>query len=97
MQEISQGRLRYFHEVVACGSVRGAAEKLDTAASVVSRQIQLLEKELGVALFERRSRGLTPTEAADMLLSTTAPAARSRSIWARGCRNCAACSAAACS
>ena len=34
----------------------GAAEKLDTAASVVSRQIQLLEKELGVALFERRSR-----------------------------------------
>ena len=46
----------------------GAAEKLDTAASVVSRQIQLLEKELGVALFERRSRGLTPTEAADMLL-----------------------------
>ena len=68
MQEISQGRLRYFHEVVACGSVRGAAEKLDTAASVVSRQIQLLEKELGVALFERRSRGLTPTEAADMLL-----------------------------
>ena len=55
MQEISQGRLRYFHEVVACGSVR-ARPKLDTAASVVSRQIQLLEKELGVALFERRAR-----------------------------------------
>ena len=43
MQEISQGRLRYFHEVVACGSVR-ARPKLDTAASVVSRQIQLLER-----------------------------------------------------
>jgi DNA-binding transcriptional LysR family regulator len=75
MQEISQVRLKYFNEVMACGSIRGAADKLDTAASVISRQIQLLEKELGVQLFERRSRGLTPTEAADMLLE-----------YHRGCR-----------
>lgn len=75
MQEISQVRLKYFHEVMACGSIRGAADKLDTAASVISRQIQLLEKELGVQLFERRSRGLTPTEAAEMLLE-----------YHRGCR-----------
>ncbi|WP_131727154.1 LysR family transcriptional regulator, partial [Achromobacter xylosoxidans] len=68
MAEISQTRLKYFNEVVACGSIRGAADKLGTAPSVISRQIQLLEKELGVALFERRARGLTPTEAADMLL-----------------------------
>lgn len=68
MAEISQARLKYFNEVVACGSIRGAADKLGTAPSVISRQIQLLEKELGVALFERRARGLTPTEAADMLL-----------------------------
>ena len=75
MQDISQVRLKYFNEVMACGSIRGAADKLDTAASVISRQIQLLEKELGVQLFERRSRGLTPTEAADMLLE-----------YHRGCR-----------
>ena len=62
---------------------RGAAEKLDTAASVVSRQIQLLEKELGVALFERRSRGLTPTEAADMLLEYRACRAQQEHLGAR--------------
>lgn len=75
MQEISQLRLRYFNEVLACGSMRGAADKLNTAASVVSRQIQLLEKEIGTLLFERRSRGLIPTEAAQMLLE-----------YHRGCR-----------
>ena len=74
-----------------------ARPKLDTAASVVSRQIQLLEKELGVALFERRSRGLTPTEAADMLLEYYRACRAQQEHLARGCRNCAACSAAACS
>ena len=67
MQEISQGRLRYFHEVVACGSVRRGREAghgglggqpPDPAAG----------EGAGRGVFERRSRGLTPTEAADMLL-----------------------------
>ncbi|AZY50866.1 LysR family transcriptional regulator [Bordetella avium] len=68
MQDINQARLRYFYEVVRCGSVRAAADKLDTAASVISRQIRLLEQELDVTLFERRGRGLAPTEAASMVL-----------------------------
>ncbi|SAI68128.1 LysR family transcriptional regulator [Bordetella ansorpii] len=67
MQELNQARLRYMHEVIVCGSVRGAAEKLDMSASVISRQIQLLEQEVGLPLFERRARGLVPTEAAEML------------------------------
>lgn len=67
MNELNQARLRYMHEVIVCGSIRGAAEKLDMSPSVISRQIQLLEKEVGLPLFERRARGLAPTEAAEML------------------------------
>jgi DNA-binding transcriptional LysR family regulator len=67
MNEFNSSRLKYFAEVLACGSVRGAAEKLDTSPPVVSRQIQLLEKEIGFLLFERRARGLVPTDAAEII------------------------------
>ncbi|WP_251864093.1 LysR family transcriptional regulator [Achromobacter sp. Marseille-Q4962] len=67
MKDLNQTRLRYMHEVIVCGSIRGAAEKLDMSPSVISRQIQLLEKEIGLPLFERRPRGLAPTDAAEML------------------------------
>lgn len=60
--------LRYFHEVAAHGSVRHAAERLFVAQSAVSRQIGLLEEELGVPLFERHARGMVLTDAGRLLL-----------------------------
>src|SRR5438132_9517716 len=68
MQVIHPQRLRYFHEVLERRSIRTAAEVLNTAPSVVTRQIKQLEKELAVTLFERRhKRGMAPTEAGEAL------------------------------
>lgn len=63
--------LRYFREVAALGSVRRASEHLFVAASAVSRQMGLLEAELGVPLFERHARGMSLTDAGRLLLQYT--------------------------
>jgi DNA-binding transcriptional LysR family regulator len=59
--------LRYFLEVVRCGSISEAAGRLCVSGSAVSRQISGLEAALGVALFERRPRGMAPSAAGELL------------------------------
>lgn len=60
-------RLIYFLQILASGSVRGAADALGMDASAVSRALALLEKECGVPLMERRGRGIVPTDAGRLL------------------------------
>jgi DNA-binding transcriptional LysR family regulator len=55
---ISAVALRYFGEVVRAGSIRAASERLYVAASAISRQLALLEDEVGAPLLER-GRGRT--------------------------------------
>ncbi|WP_163560483.1 LysR family transcriptional regulator [Halomonas sp. NO4] len=66
--EIPHQRLIYFQLTVETGSVRGAAARLDIAASAVSRQIGLLESALDTTLLERRRDGVRPTPVGEMLL-----------------------------
>jgi DNA-binding transcriptional LysR family regulator len=65
---VNTAALRYFYEVARYGSFRLAADKIHIAASAISRQLQLLEQELGVKLFVRDRKGLRLTAAGEALL-----------------------------
>jgi DNA-binding transcriptional LysR family regulator len=67
---ISSSALQYFAEVSRCGSFRSAAERLFIAASAISRQVGLLEEDIGAPLFERgRGRkSLRLTAAGELLM-----------------------------
>ena len=67
MDKLETRRLRYFMQVLEIGSVRGAAGALGMDASAVSRALSLLEAECGAQLFERRGRGIVPTDAGHLL------------------------------
>lgn len=60
-------RLRTFVEVYRLRSISGAARSLNLTQSNVSQHIAGLEVAIGHSLFERRSRGVEPTIAADDL------------------------------
>ena len=66
MTEIAN--LKYFREIASWGSLRQAAERLFIAPSALSRHVIALERELGVALFERQARGMKLTDAGRLLL-----------------------------
>ena len=61
-------QLRYFVVLATQQHYGRAASVLHVAQPALSRQIQLLEEELGVQLFERHARGATPTAEALFLL-----------------------------
>jgi DNA-binding transcriptional LysR family regulator len=60
----SWDELRTFVEVARDGSLSGAARRLGLTQPTVGRHIDALEAALGLTLFTRSPRGLTPTPAA---------------------------------
>lgn len=49
-------------------SIRAAAEKLGKSQSALTKQLRAMENDLGLALFQRGSQGIVPTEAGQALL-----------------------------
>src|SRR5260370_11515978 len=64
--EMTSITLRYFAAVARRGSIREAAEELHVAQSALSRQIQKLEQDFGVPLFQRHARGVELTSAGEI-------------------------------
>ena len=54
-------KLKIFHTVAEAGSFTNASTILNLSQSAISRQIQSLEKDLKINLFERHARGLVLT------------------------------------
>ena len=60
--------LTVFETVARLGGMNRAAEALNTVQSNITARIRALESELGCRLFDRHSRGVTPTDAGARLL-----------------------------
>lgn len=60
---MNKDQLYYFVNVVDCGSINKAAEKLYLSQPALSRSIRDLEKEIGKVLLMRSNKGITITPA----------------------------------
>lgn len=63
--------LKYFVQVYEDRCLTRSAQKLFISQQALSRQILNLETELGVTLFQRNSRGMSPTAMGDYLYAKT--------------------------
>ena len=59
--------LRLFHEVARTGSIRKASEVLKLAPSSVSRQVLILERQIGTTLLDRSAAGVALTPAGQLV------------------------------
>lgn len=65
-------RLGYFAQVAEQGSLSRTAEHVRIAQPSLSRQMRLLEEELGIQLFTRGAKGMRLTEAGELLYARIA-------------------------
>lgn len=66
-RQLQDTALRYFLEVIRCGSISEASQRLNVAGSSISRHISQLEELLGASLFDRHARGMVPSAAGEVL------------------------------
>jgi DNA-binding transcriptional LysR family regulator len=62
------GRISTFRAVIAHGSFSAAGAAVSLTQPAVSRQVSLLERQIGTQLVRRSRRGVQPTEAGRLLL-----------------------------
>jgi DNA-binding transcriptional LysR family regulator len=66
-----------FIQSAMCGSFSAAARRLGVTPAAVSRSVAILERNLGVRLFQRSSRSLTITEDGERFLASIAESVES--------------------
>ena len=76
-------QVRCFLEVVRFLNFTRAARELYISQSNISRQIASLEEELGLALFDRNSKGVKLTDQGQMLAEDEPPAL-GKAYWGSG-------------
>jgi len=81
--------IQAFDAVARHGSFSRAADELAVTHGAVSRQVRLLEEELGTRLFRRTSSGATLTDDGEVLFASSRDAfaaLRPRRLARRPCR-----------
>ena len=68
---VNHAQLRAFHAVASEASFTRAAARLNVTQPTLSGQVKALEAHYGVRLFDRRGRGIRPTELGLALLDVT--------------------------
>jgi LysR family nitrogen assimilation transcriptional regulator len=66
-RRINLKQLIYFRKAIEAGNITQAAKELNVAQTALGIQIRNLEKELGVSLLERHSRGVAATPGGELL------------------------------
>jgi LysR family transcriptional regulator, cell division regulator len=79
--------LKIFETVARCGGINRAATELHTVQSNVTARIKALETDIGCALFDRHSRGVSLTPAGRRLLPYAKQAVRLLSDARRAARD----------
>ncbi len=68
MNDIDWGLIRSFIQTARDGSLSAAAKSLGVSQPTLSRNIQMLEQQTKLQLFQRSTKGLTLTEAGEKLI-----------------------------